>query len=89
MKDGITCQIASEEMIMLIYLGIPTSSMDTLAAKVSLSNWEKWSRNWRRYQQYFHQSLEFYKTCVQVNPNLIYVCDPVMGDTGPGLYVPK
>ena len=24
-----------------------------------------------------------------VNPSLIYVCDPVMGDTGPGLYVPK
>ena len=27
--------------------------------------------------------------CVQVNPSLIYVCDPVMGDSGPGLYVPK
>ena len=26
---------------------------------------------------------------VKVNPSLIYVCDPVMGDTGPGLYVPK
>jgi len=25
----------------------------------------------------------------QVNPKLVYVCDPVMGDTGPGLYVPK
>jgi len=24
-----------------------------------------------------------------VNPDLIYVCDPVMGDTGPGLYVPQ
>jgi len=24
-----------------------------------------------------------------VNPGLIYVCDPVMGDTGPGLYVPQ
>ena len=23
-----------------------------------------------------------------VNPDLVYVCDPVMGDTGPGLYVP-
>jgi len=23
-----------------------------------------------------------------VNPELLYVCDPVMGDTGPGLYVP-
>ena len=23
-----------------------------------------------------------------VNPALVYVCDPVMGDTGPGLYVP-
>ena len=21
-----------------------------------------------------------------VNPDLVYVCDPVMGDTGPGLY---
>ena len=27
--------------------------------------------------------------CAQVNPSLIYVCDPVMGDSGPGLYVPK
>ena len=26
---------------------------------------------------------------VQVNPGLRYVCDPVMGDIGPGLYVPK
>jgi len=25
----------------------------------------------------------------EVNPGLRYVCDPVMGDTGPGLYVPK
>ena len=24
----------------------------------------------------------------KVNPSLVYVCDPVMGDTGPGLYVP-
>ena len=24
-----------------------------------------------------------------VNPSLVYVCDPVMGDTGPGLYVPQ
>ena len=23
------------------------------------------------------------------NPDLIYVCDPVMGDTGPGWYVPQ
>jgi len=23
-----------------------------------------------------------------INPDLVYVCDPVMGDTGPGLYVP-
>ena len=23
-----------------------------------------------------------------VNPELVYVCDPVMGDTGPGMYVP-
>lgn len=23
------------------------------------------------------------------NPGLLYVCDPVMGDTGPGMYVPK
>ena len=23
------------------------------------------------------------------SPNLLYVCDPVMGDTGPGWYVPQ
>jgi pyridoxine kinase len=23
------------------------------------------------------------------NPELVYVCDPVMGDTGPGWYVPQ
>lgn len=23
------------------------------------------------------------------NPNLVFVCDPVMGDTGPGWYVPQ
>ena len=23
------------------------------------------------------------------NPELVYVCDPVMGDFGPGMYVPK
>merc|ERR1719186_1110455 len=32
---------------------------------------------------------EVVKHLKSVNPNLIYVCDPVMGDTGPGLYVPK
>ena len=25
----------------------------------------------------------------EYNPNLIYICDPVLGDLGPGLYVPK
>jgi len=25
----------------------------------------------------------------QINPSLLYVCDPVMGDTGPGWYVPQ
>jgi len=24
----------------------------------------------------------------EINPGLVYVCDPVMGDTGPGMYVP-
>jgi len=32
---------------------------------------------------------EVVKHLKAVNPNLIYVCDPVMGDTGPGMYVPK
>merc|ERR1719184_686832 len=32
---------------------------------------------------------EVVKKLKEVNPNLIYVCDPVMGDSGPGLYVPK
>lgn len=32
---------------------------------------------------------EVVKKLKEVNPDLIYVCDPVMGDTGPGLYVPK
>ena len=32
---------------------------------------------------------EVVKHLKSVNPSLIYVCDPVMGDTGPGLYVPK
>ena len=34
-------------------------------------------------------SVEVMNIYVKVNPSLIYVCDPVMGDTGPGLYVPK
>jgi len=29
------------------------------------------------------------KSLKEVNPSLTYVCDPVMGDSGPGLYVPK
>jgi len=29
------------------------------------------------------------KQLKQVNPDLVYVCDPVMGDFGPGWYVPK
>jgi len=32
---------------------------------------------------------EVVKHLKTVNPNLIYICDPVMGDTGPGMYVPK
>jgi len=32
---------------------------------------------------------EVVKKLKEVNPGLIYVCDPVMGDSGPGLYVPK
>eukprot|EP00092_Neocalanus_flemingeri_P079825 GFUD01099485.1.p1 GENE.GFUD01099485.1~~GFUD01099485.1.p1 ORF type:complete len:306 (-),score=106.06 GFUD01099485.1:190-1107(-) len=32
---------------------------------------------------------EVVKHLKSINPDLVYVCDPVMGDTGPGLYVPK
>jgi len=32
---------------------------------------------------------EVVKTLKVANPGLIYVCDPVMGDYGPGMYVPK
>lgn len=32
---------------------------------------------------------DFVAEAKAVNPGLIYVCDPVMGDTGPGLYVPE
>lgn len=32
---------------------------------------------------------EVVKQLKTINPGLKYVCDPVMGDTGPGLYVPK
>jgi len=32
---------------------------------------------------------EVVKHLKSINPDLIYVCDPVMGDTGPGMYVPK
>lgn len=31
---------------------------------------------------------DFVARCKQTNPNLRYLCDPVMGDHGPGLYVP-
>ncbi|AQZ50988.1 pyridoxal kinase [Martelella mediterranea] len=32
---------------------------------------------------------DFVAEAKAVNPRLIYVCDPVMGDAGPGLYVPE
>ncbi|SIS81143.1 Pyridoxal kinase [Paracoccus saliphilus] len=32
---------------------------------------------------------EFVARCKQANPALIYICDPVMGDHAPGLYVPE
>ncbi len=32
---------------------------------------------------------DFVTEAKAVNPRLTYVCDPVMGDTGPGLYVPE
>lgn len=31
---------------------------------------------------------DFVARCKAANPDLIYLCDPVMGDHGPGLYVP-
>ncbi len=38
---------------------------------------------------FLKQTGETIKKLKEKNPNLIYVCDPVMGDTGPGWYVPK
>lgn len=32
---------------------------------------------------------EFVKAQKEKNPNLLYVCDPVLGDDGPGYYTPK
>lgn len=33
--------------------------------------------------------VDFVTRCKRTNPDLVYVCDPVMGDHAPGLYVPK
>lgn len=35
------------------------------------------------------QTAEFIRRAKATNPNLIYLCDPVMGDEAPGLYVPE
>lgn len=35
------------------------------------------------------QTADFIAAAKAENPALIYLCDPVMGDTGPGLYVPE
>ncbi|RWR35197.1 pyridoxal kinase [Sinirhodobacter populi] len=35
------------------------------------------------------QTAAFVRRAKAANPRLIYLCDPVMGDTGPGLYVPS
>lgn len=35
------------------------------------------------------QVAEFVAQCKAANPSLTYICDPVMGDHGPGLYVPS
>ncbi|HEY0213259.1 MAG TPA: pyridoxal kinase [Paenirhodobacter sp.] len=35
------------------------------------------------------QIADFVRRAKAANPRLIYLCDPVMGDTGPGLYVPS
>ncbi|WP_347138779.1 pyridoxal kinase [Paracoccus sp. SSK6] len=35
-----------------------------------------------------HMAAEFVARCKAANPGLRYMCDPVMGDHGPGLYVP-
>lgn len=32
---------------------------------------------------------DFVAHCKKINPELIYICDPVMGDHAPGLYVPE
>lgn len=32
---------------------------------------------------------EFVAECKRINPAVTYLCDPVMGDHGPGLYVPE
>ena len=32
---------------------------------------------------------DFVAEAKAINPRLVYVCDPVMGDAGPGLYVPE
>ncbi len=32
---------------------------------------------------------DFVAEAKAINPRLVYLCDPVMGDTGPGLYVPE
>lgn len=35
------------------------------------------------------QTADFIEKAKSVNPGVIYLCDPVMGDSGPGLYVPE
>ena len=36
-----------------------------------------------------HQAAEFIARAREVNPALVYLCDPVIGDAGPGRYVPE
>jgi len=40
-------------------------------------------------KSFLEKLAEVVKHLKDVNPDLVYICDPVMGDTGPGMYVPE
>lgn len=70
---------------------LKSSELEELMSGLRLNNVHQYSHLLTGYvgdSSFLHTVVDVAKELKQVNPNLIYVCDPVLGDNGE-LYVPK
>lgn len=77
---GVKGQVLNDEQLWELIVGLQENDLDRYSHIIN---------GYIGSTSFLLKLAEVIKAMKKRNPNLVYVCDPVMGDIGPGMYVPE